>query len=171
MINSFSEVQGNKVFWTALGDWWESLQKDRGARAELRRAKSPTEVFTSRAFWRVLVPTLRRANFDLSTPLLERLALPVGILAHARRPSSEKTFPRQLAAIPKASEEIRDARFRRLITIRDGDRDELYRMLLRLVRMLDGTVDPVSLTIGTVWWNETTRRAWAEQYYLHAITN
>ncbi len=167
MIEDFKAIQNNDEFWNVLRQWWEGLEMDRGARAELRRAKSPAEIYVSRAFHRGLVAQLRHKGFEFSERLLERLALPAGALAHARKLSAETSFPRQLAAIPKASEEVRDTRFRKLLSVADSDRDELYRMILRLIRMLEGTVDLKSLTTGAVWWNDSTRRYWAEQYYTY----
>jgi CRISPR system Cascade subunit CasB len=58
---------------------------------------------------------------------------------------------------------VRDVRFRRLMAV--DDRDELFTMLGRLIRLLDDRVKPESLVQGTFFWSENIKRRWALQYY------
>jgi CRISPR system Cascade subunit CasB len=64
---------------------------------------------------------------------------------------------------PGASAPVSGLRFRRLLAV--SDRDELYPLLVRLVRLLDGRVNIVSLANSAFWWNERTKREWAYDYY------
>ena len=40
--------------------------------------------------------------------------------------------------------------------------------MIRLVRLLGGSVDIVSLANGIYWWNERTKKEWAYAYYENA---
>ena len=57
-------------------------------------------------------------------------------------------------------------RFRQLLKIEDPDK--LYTTMIRLVRLLGGSVDIVSLANGIYWWNEHTKKEWAYAYYENA---
>ncbi|WP_461211492.1 type I-E CRISPR-associated protein Cse2/CasB [Desulfocurvus sp. DL9XJH121] len=165
MQQQFYDAQNKDEFWGALRSWWHSLEHDRGQRATLRRAKIPGEVFLNSAFWRGPVAALERKGFTFSLQDLERLALPLGLLAHAKSLADRDSLPRMLAQSGKGGEAVRDVRFRKLLAVGDEDRDGLYMMLIRLTRMLDGDVPLQSLVKGTFRWNDDTRRQWARQYY------
>lgn len=47
-------------------------------------------------------------------------------------------------------------------------REESYPLLIRIVRLLDGRVNLVSLANAAFWWNERTKRDWAYDYYAAA---
>ncbi len=152
-------------FRRSLAAWLHGLEENRGARAELRRCKSHRDVYISRAFRRGLLPWLEKAGFDFGEAELERLALPVGVLAHAKTLTPETQFPRLLGKTDKGSEDMRDVRFRKLLSIADSDREGLYAMLVRLVRLLDGTAHVPSVIRAGAFWNDKIRRDWAEAYY------
>ena len=44
----------------------------------------------------------------------------------------------------------------------------LFPLLIRAIRLLDGSVDLVSLANAAFWWNERTRKSWAYDYYATA---
>ena len=161
----FHVVKDDEAFWKALYAWWASLEHDRGQRAALRRAKTPDEVFIDAAFWRGPVAALRRADIDLADQDLERLALPLGVLVHARELTGKGHFATQLGRMDKGGQQVRDVRFRKLLAVDDQDREGLYRMLIRLTRILGGGVHPPSLITGGFAWNDNTRRQWARRYY------
>lgn len=152
-----------QAFWAVLRDWFDALGGDLGKRAQLRRSTEPFEVFISPALQRDLRVRLAQAGMPLSAQNLERLALGIGVLSHAKSLLAEGHFARQLAGADKGSQDVRDVRFRRLLAVED--RDELYTMLVRLVRYLDGVVHLESLIKGAYWWNEKTRRDWAMHYF------
>lgn len=171
MRQRFHDVKDNPDFWKALYTWWSSLEHDRGQRATLRRADSPAGILIEPAYWRGPVAALKRAGIELDHADTERLALPVGILAHARALAEKHHFARQLALLGKGGQDVRDVRFRRLLAVHDEDRDGLYRMLIRLTRMLDGVVHTRSIVLGGFYWNDATRLNWARQYYTAPKTN
>lgn len=152
-----------EAFWSVLRDWFDALSGNLGHRARLRRAREPFEVFISPAMQRDLRIRLIQTGLPLSDKALERLALGIGIVSHAKALHGEGHFARQLARADKGSQDVRDVRFRRLLAVED--REELYTMLVRLVRYLDGVVHLESLIKGTYWWNEKTRREWAMHYF------
>ncbi|GAB6060957.1 type I-E CRISPR-associated protein Cse2/CasB [Desulfonatronum parangueonense] len=162
-MNENHKYLNQDAFWTVLRDWFDALAGNLGQRARLRRAKEPFEVFISPAMQRDLRIRLIQAGFPLSNQALERLALGIGVVSHAKALLGEGHFARQLARADKGSQDVRDVRFRRLLAVED--REELYTMLVRLVRYLDGVVHLESLIKGTFWWNEKTRREWAMHYY------
>lgn len=161
----FHEVRDDDAFWKALITWWASLEHDRGQRAALRRAKSPKEVSMEIAFWRGPVAALEKAGFALDLNHLERLALPLGVLAHATALASGTHCARLLGQLDKGGQSVRDVRFRRLLAVDDADRDGLYTMFIRLTRLLGGKVAPHSLVTAGFAWNDAARREWARQYY------
>jgi CRISPR system Cascade subunit CasB len=71
-----------------------------------------------------------------------------------------------MGAKKKGSDQARvsDLRFRRILRLEEGD--ELYTTMIRVVRMLDDTVNVADLASSIFFWNEKTRKRWASQYYL-----
>jgi CRISPR system Cascade subunit CasB len=149
-------------------DWWETVNKNRGDRAELRRCRSPAEVAFVPAFYRLRMATPQ--NLDP-----ERLAAVAGVLSHVEIQfgSDEKATIAELFARPDrggSMPRISDPRFRRLLRVADGDYTELYPMLTRMIRQIDRKV-PVSAIPSLFWgvyrWDQKTKRFWAEAYYEH----
>lgn len=165
MSNLYAALtEKDSPLWGVLRGWHASLETNRGERAALRRAKSPEEVFLCPAYHRGLVRRLREAGIDLDHRELILLALPVGVLATAKTLVDSGSFAR-LMAMHKGSDQVRDTRFRRLLAVGDQERDELFRMLRRLVCWLDESAHLFTLVRGGCWWNESTRRDWATSYY------
>lgn len=161
----FHEVRDNDGFWKSLATWWASLEHDRGQRAALRRADSPEEIRQSPAFWRGPASALERDGFAMDFDDLERLALPIGVLAHAKELAGSTHTARLLGQLDKGGQSVRDVRFRRLLAVADDDRAGLYTMLIRLTRLLGGRVALRSLVCAGFAWNDAARRDWARQYY------
>lgn len=161
----YGKGQLDAAFWSELRRWWGDLDKDRGARARLRRAKTPDDVFVCADFQRGLMPRLRQAGIDLSPADAVRLALAVGVLAHVKKLLTEGHFARQLAPTDKSQESVRDPRFKRLLATTDPE--GLFLMLRRLVAYLDGAAELKSLVRGAVDWTDKTRRAFAVEYYVN----
>lgn len=159
---TLNEAVKDGEFWKAVETWWGSLKEDRGQRAELCRARSRTDVFIAPAFRNGLVPRL--AKFELNEHDLERLALAAGVLANARK-LRKGHFATVFAREGKGSPDMRDVRFRKLLAIGDNEYDELYRMLVRFVRICDDTAALGGLIRNTMNWNDKARMEWAKQYY------
>jgi len=156
----------NQNFRDILTSWWLGLEKDTGGRAELRRAKNPDDVYISRTF-QSLVNKLREAGYKVTPMSMDRLALAAGLIAHV---SGSDNDPTQRVPEAMASEgdgrraKVSDLRFRRIISIKDQDRNELYLELLRLVRLLK-RVNIIDLAEAAYWWNDRVRKNWAVDYY------
>ena len=108
MIKLQSLLYGNEqpsaTFWVELRRWWTALDANRGARARLRRAKTPDEVFVSPDFQRGLLPLLQAAGIEMEHPDAARLAGAVGVLAHVKMLLAEGHFARQLAPADASQE-------------------------------------------------------------------
>ncbi len=113
-----------------LVKWWEELEDRRGNRAELRRVKSPAEVVFSPAYhW--LYQQLPHLN-------KEAIASLAGLCAHVKENRSEMKVAEQMATGDKKAV-VSGLRFRRLLAV--NDRDELYRTMIRIIRMLGSIVN------------------------------
>ncbi len=150
-----------------LVSWWEKLDRDRGERAGLRRASCSTEVVYCPSFHRLLTQ-LRGRGFPIGTGGAAAIAAVAGIAAHVKTHTAESPVAEQMAK-PKSHDggaRVSGLRFRRLLAV--SDRDELYPLLVRVVRLLGGSVNLVSLANSVFWWNERTKKDWAYKYYAKA---
>ena len=150
-----------------LVSWWEALDQDRGERANLRRASGPSEVAFGSSFHKLL-GRLRAEGYSLGRDRTEALAAVAGLAAHVKSHTSGASVAQQIATPKSAgtSARVSGLRFRRVLAV--SDRDELYPLLLRVVRLLDGRVNLISLANATFWWNDRTKREWAYGYYATA---
>ncbi len=163
-MNLTAAVLRSEEFRSTLRRWWQSLQEDRGQRAELCRCRSWAEVYISAAYRDHLAAQVQK-SFGLDEADLACLALPAGVLAHARLLERGLHFATLFAQRGSGSPAMRDVRFRRLLAIADDKTDELFAMLLRLVRLMDDTAAlPGLLEIGR-FWNDQARINWAKAYY------
>jgi CRISPR system Cascade subunit CasB len=147
----------------ALYGWRAGLEENRGDRAMLRRCQSPVEVAFTPAFHRLGSALREIARVDP-----DRLARVAGVIAHARLqegPSRDR-FAQQLAESAGGRARVSGLRFRRLLA--EDDPERLYEMMIRLVRHLDGNADLGSLAQGLYWWNQQTKKRWAQDYYERA---
>jgi len=150
-----------------LISWWEALDQDRGGRANLRRAASPSEVAFGPAFHKLL-GRLRGKGYFVGTDPTVALAAVAGLAAHVKSHIGGASIAQQMATpkSPGAGARVSGLRLRRLLAV--SDRDELYPLLLRVVRLLDGHVNLVSLANAAFWWNHRTKKNWAYDYYATA---
>lgn len=139
--------------------WWNSLENDRGGRAELRRAHNLTEV--------AFIEAYHRLYNQMKALDRESLALVAGVCAHVKAHSAGK-FAEQMAIGDKPDDKpkVSNLRFRRLLAI--TDRDELYYTMVRIIRLLGGTLDVCDLAKTVYWWNENTKKRLAYDYYAKA---
>ncbi len=142
--------------------WWKGMESDKGERAVLRRASNPTEVVFSPVYHRLLNKLLQQGG-----PVnREALAAVAGLATHVKvNAESALSLARQMASPKSAGGNARVSglRFRRLLTV--AERGELYPLLIRVIRLLDGNVNLLSLANAVYWWNENTRKQWAYDYY------
>lgn len=161
--------ESKKYLFQAGGDsaatllsWWKGLGHDRGERAALRRASSPTEVVFSPAYHRLL-SQLQQEGY---TVYREALAVMTGLTAHVKEDTGpDKSLAQQMASLRSSGSgaKVSGLRFRRLLAV--NQREELYPLMIRVIRLLDGRVNLVSLANAVYWWNERTRKDWAYDYY------
>jgi len=141
-------------------NWWQELRERKGNRAELRRAKTLSEV--------VLTPSyhmLRRRLMSTNWHNREGIASIAGALAHVDYHNDGLSFAALMASPGKTGQSARVSglRFRRLL--QHKNREDLYAAIIRVIRMLDKRANVEDLAKSLYWWNDKTRREWAFDYY------
>lgn len=157
--------QAGDISASILRLWWEGLEQDRGERAVLKRASNPTEVVFSPAYHR-LFGQIQQQGFRVRR---ESLAAVAGLAAHVKEDIGQELTVAKQMAIPKSQgsgAKVSGLRFRRLLATAQSE--ELYPLLIRVIRLLDGRVNLLDLANSAYWWNEITRRQWAYDYYAAA---
>ncbi len=141
-------------------EWWQDLKKKKGDRANLRRAKTMDEVF--------FVPAYHRLYNKLSSTAWRSqkgIALMAGILARIEKHEGGILFAAQMARPGKTGKgaRVKGMRFRRLL--QNKNRDEVYGPMIRIVQLMDKQANVKDLAHCLYWWNDSTRRKWAFDYY------
>lgn len=160
--------------------WWESLDKNRGDRARLRRAERPDDVLLTEPFFHFLKQMPEEwAN---SESLLSS-AIIAAALSHVKNQRSGETFATQLALPKQGGKKARmsELRFQQLQKSRDPE--EFFRRLLRAIRLAESEVNILSLAESILhWMNEYRYGAdrmpqkrlavrWATEYYEEVLKN
>jgi len=146
----------------AVQSWWLSLEKDKGGRAELRRAQNLTAVIVSPCFQRLyseVRPFMQQARGDWSS----RLAMIAAVLSHVKQ-SDGGSVARQLAS-PKgsgSSARLSELRFRRLL---QRGRDDVWLALVRVLPMLDRKANLFDLANALFFWGDKVQQQWAYAYF------
>lgn len=147
-----------KEFDVSVLQWYNALEYDKGARAELRRAHNATEV--------VFLPVYHRlyAILEALNPDKEALACVAGLCAHVKE-NLQMGLAEQMAKCKAGSEnpKVSSLRFRKLLAVKD--KEDLYHTMIRVIRQLDGAVNVVDLAKTVYWWNEKTKKELAYAYY------
>ena len=157
-----------------LLSWWESLDKNRGDRARLRRAERPDDVLLTEPFFRFL----QQMPEEWATPEeLLSSAIVAAALSHVKEQRDGETFATQLALPKQGGKKARmsELRFQQLQKSRDPE--EFFRRLLRAVRLAESRVNIISLAESILHWmneyrygvdREPQKRLtvrWATDYY------
>jgi len=150
--------------------WWQGLHADKGARARLRRANSLDEAMRDRRV--VGLALTLGVNTDERIGLMAVLAAQVP--PEDSRPGDHRPrrSPAEAFADPKpgtsreGNSALSDLRFRRLLSMET--REELFPQLRRALTLVENNVDVVELARAVWWWNDRTRRDWADAYYRRA---
>ena len=130
----------------SLLDWWRSLERNTGARAQLRRAAIPEEV--------ALHPQMHQIRRLVKWASIEAAATIAGILSHIRSGENDPApFGQKLAKAKKkgGSAPFSETRFRQLLKSRNWN--ELYRNLRRAIQVLDRNVNPLIVTDLILCWD------------------
>lgn len=136
---------------STLLDWWRSLDKVSGARAQLRRAASPEEA--------VLHPQTHRVMQILPWASPEAAATIAGILSHIKTEEDASTPLGQKLAKPSelgGSAPFSESRFRQLLSSRDVN--DFYRNLRRAIQVLGGNANPLLLADLILCWDKESRK-------------
>lgn len=141
-------------------NWWQELRERKGNRAELRRAKTLSEVAFVPAYH-----TLRRRLMGTDWNNWEGIASIAGALAHVDYHDGVLPFPALMASPGKTgqSARVRGLRFRRLI--QNKTREDLFGPVIRIIHLLEKRANVRDLAKSLYWWNDSTRREWAFDYY------
>ena len=144
-------------------EWWHDLLgveqpgqrgPHRAALARLRRAATPLEVIQEPVALR-LVARLPRDP--------DRVAILAGVLAFVRESDNERVA-RVIGRRSLDDEEsiLAEARFRRLLQVRD---DELMDQMRRLVRLTKGRANVYDLAYAILHWGDRVKKRWIFDYY------
>ena len=138
--------------------WFALLQKERGWRAELRRADVPESLLLCAGF-RALIKPFHGWVMNHEWKWFA-LAIAAGVAAHVKQIDDSASFASQLGKHKKGSKNppLSPMRFSRLNQAHDHD--DFYRLMIRAVRQLDGKVNLISMIDGIFLWcreqHETT---------------
>ncbi len=139
-----------------IHEWWQSLENNTGERATLRRAKSVDEVVMSRTFYQLC--NRMRPFLNKEYAWEDRLAAVAGLASHVRR-YSDKLLAEQMAGNPP---DVSELRFRRML---QRDRGDLYRAMIRVLRMLDNKANIYDLANSVFDWGDFVKKRWAYSYF------
>ncbi|HEY3373635.1 MAG TPA: type I-E CRISPR-associated protein Cse2/CasB [Candidatus Aquicultor sp.] len=164
MSSSYLRFDKDSPELKALTDWWRGLEDSRGDRAVLRRCRSLADVVFSPAYHRLRWAVSRFGSIDD-----DRLALIVGLAARIKSNSEGSSIAEQMAtgkADGYGSARVSGLRFRRLLKVQE--KDDLFTSMARIIALLGGTTNLQSLAQSVYFWNDTTRKQWAFDYYSRA---
>ncbi len=154
--------------------WWKWLDDNRGDRARLRRVESPDDVLMTSAFAHFLAEMPDDWSESRQLPAS---ALVAAIVAQVKDNVTAPSFAAQLATAKEGGDKPRMSELRFQQLQKSQEPAEFYRRLLRVVRMLDGNVNILSLTDDILHWMHEYRKGidrnpqnrlafcWASDYY------
>lgn len=145
---------------TTLLDWWEDLQDRPGDRAKLRRCSTPAEVVFEAPYHELYGQLIDHAYVHE-----EGLATVAGLAARVDQNEDRTRLGHQMAASPGPGDRpaLTPQRFRRLLDL-DG-RERVYTAAIRVVGLLDGSLNLPALANTFYWWNERAKKRLAYDYY------
>lgn len=127
-----------------LRKWHEELQEKRGNRASLRRSTTVNDVCLSEGFRSLLMQTHTLWKIESQEWRFTALALVAAVAANVKAIDERQLFAAQLAAV------MSEGRFTRLSAVKTPD--ELLRQLRRAVKLLNGSVNLISLADDIFRW-------------------
>ena len=142
-----------------LEKWRLDLQDHKGERAAFCRAKGISEIILLPDFHYVLHRF--RNFFSKEKHWEDQTAAVLGLLSHIRE-TEDETLAKQMAGDGE-SPPVRELRFRRLI--QTGNRENLYKALIRILRMLKNRANPYDLANSVYYWGPKVKKDWAYDYF------
>lgn len=127
-----------------LRKWHEELQEKRGNRASLRRSTTVNDVCLSEGFRSLLMQTHTLWKIEAQEWRFTALALVAAVSANVKAIDERQPFAAQLAAV------MSEGRFTRLSAVKTPD--DLLRQLRRAVKLLNGSVNLISLAEDIFRW-------------------
>ena len=147
-----------------LLSWWKSLDDNRAARAELRRASDITEVTLS-SHYQKLYRRLTAVGWDDEgrTHRRDGLAAAVGLLAHVERNEAQPLALTMSTPIEGSDRPpVSELRFRRLLE--SPDIESLFTGLRRALPLMGKRAHVMSLSNDVVHWGDSVKKKWAYEY-------
>jgi CRISPR system Cascade subunit CasB len=137
--------------------WHDSLDRNRGDRARLRRAESPEDILLTNAFFHFLEKVPDKFPDKLSEEKREKRlyvsAAVAGLLAHVKSNNTNHRFAQQLATpIDGKKAPMSELRFQQLQ--KSQTTDDFYRRIIRAIRLLGGNVNIISLANDIIHWHK-----------------
>lgn len=142
-------------------EWWNSLKKNKGDRAELRRCKSLREIQLSSAYQRCYWQLIKHFSKEQQMPSREQMAIIIGLAPYIEN-NHEEYFGYQIRG-GDDKPTLSELRFRRLLKIKD--REKLYHLLIQVIRMLEKKVNLLDLLSIAYFWGDTAKTNLAYKYY------
>lgn len=143
--------------------WWDWLNENKGARAELRRAPNLTAVALTSAFQRLYqwqlasgFPEPKKPEISVQT---ERLAAIAGLLAHVKE-AVDESLPLLMSEGDRPP--VSELRFRRLLD--SPSIDDLFVGLRRALPLIDHKADLYDLAESVFNWGDNVKKKWAYNY-------
>lgn len=170
MAENTIQVKENPVdlIWSIIHEWWKRIIISPGDRASLKRARNGDMVASQFAYFDLYrrifnsdIPDFIKKSIDYRLPLV------AGLVSHIKEDNPGRAVASVMGSSSKAGSDratVSDLRFRKLL--RTDDNDELYIMMIRMIRMMDENVNVKDLARSIYFWNDQTKRKWASQYYL-----
>lgn len=147
-----------------IDEWWKSIFENRGDGADLRRCHDLNDVFFCPAYHR-LYQNLR----DEGSVNKEALALIAVSLAHIKDNQPNSSFATQMGEEKSdGTSQVSETRFRKLI--RSETYPDLFSPVVRIIKMLNGTVNINDLIQKLYFWNEKNRQRMTFEYYEKVLT-
>jgi len=163
MSNDFRK-QKNPRLHEALDQWWAGLERDRAARAQLRRAHDITAVSLTPAYQRAY-RRMRAAGWDEEGPSLrnDRLVAVIGLLAHVKTNGDQS--PAQAMSRNNSDNDrppVSSLRFQRLLE--SPDLDALFIGLRRVLPLINHQISITALANDILYWGDQVKKNWAYDY-------
>jgi CRISPR system Cascade subunit CasB len=165
----FKEAKLFPLFLRWVKDHTEQSKKEESARkaerAILRRCSSPEALFYQESFHGWLA-SLERQGIEIPRSKGLHAATMIGILVHVEEHTAED-LPVHLGTTKSDEEKplLSPQRFQRILQIEDKDLDSLYLHIRRALQMTNRRANTANLARDIFFWNQNTKRRWAEKYY------
>ncbi|MEF3077352.1 type I-E CRISPR-associated protein Cse2/CasB [Methylobacter sp. Wu1] len=143
---------------SALKDWYDSLDHNRAVRARLRRAEDPEDILLTDAFFHFLnfMPEMfPKELMENKWQFSEKqrfyvIASIAGLLSHVKQNNEISSFAKQLAGTGKDRAPMSELRFQQLL--KSPNHTDFYRRMIRAIRLLNGSVNVISLANDVIQW-------------------